>query len=298
MATPDGGARRGESALTRSLHCLSVRIGGRRCNGVETTLAFETIRYERLDGWVRITLDRPDKLNAFNGAMHDELGEALDQLAGDGARALLLTGAGRGFSAGQDLSDPEFPTGEGADVGAVLEHRYNPLIRRLRDLPLPVVAAVHGVAAGAGANVALACDLVVAGRSARFVQAFANLGLIPDAGGSWTLTRRVGEARALGLTLGGEPLSGEEAAAWGLIWKAVADDAVLVEAEALARRLAAGPTRAYALTKRAIRDAAVNDLDAQLGREADLQREAGHGEDFREGVRAFREKREPVFKGR
>ena len=184
-------------------------------------MAFETIRYEVRDGWVRVTLNRPDKLNAFNATMHDELAAALDQVRRDEARALLLTGEGRGFSAGQDLADPEFPTGEGADVGAVLESRYNPLVRRLKELPLPVVAAVHGIAAGAGANVALACDLVVAGRGASFVQAFAKVGLIPDAGGTWTLTRRLGEARALGLALTGAPLSGEDAAAWGLIWKAV-----------------------------------------------------------------------------
>jgi 2-(1,2-epoxy-1,2-dihydrophenyl)acetyl-CoA isomerase len=261
-------------------------------------LAFETIRYDGRDGWVRVSLNRPDKLNAVDATMHEELAAALEQVRRDGARALLLTGEGRGFSAGQDLGDPSFPTGEGADVGAVLEHRYNPLVRQLRDLPMPTIAAVHGVAAGAGANLALACDLVLAGRGARFIQSFAKLGLIPDAGGTWTLTRRLGEARALGLALTGDPLSGADAAAWGLIWKAVDDDAVLAEAETLAARLAAGPTRAFALTKRAIRDAAVNDLDAQLGREADLQREAGHGEDFREGVRAFLDKREPVFKGR
>ncbi|MFP4126535.1 MAG: enoyl-CoA hydratase-related protein [Alphaproteobacteria bacterium] len=258
-------------------------------------MAFETIRYESRDGWVHLSLDRPDKLNAIDAAMHAELTSALEQVRGDAARALLLTGAGHGFCAGQDLADPDFPTGEGADLGAVLEHRYNPL---LRELPLPTIAAVHGVAAGAGANLALACDLVVAGRGARFIQSFAKVGLIPDAGGTWTLTRRLGEARALGLALTAEPLTGEQAAAWGLIWQAVDDDAVLAEGEALAARLAAGPTRAFALTKRAIRDAAVNGLDAQLGREADLQREAGHGEDFREGVRAFLDKREPVFKGR
>jgi len=261
-------------------------------------LAFETIRYEARDGWVRITLNRPEQLNAFNATMHDELAAALDQVRRDEVRALLLAGEGRGFSAGQDLADPEFPTGEGADVGAVLESRYNPLVRRLKELPLPVVAAVHGVAAGAGANIALACDLVIAGRSARFIQAFARVGLIPDAGGTWTLTRRLGEARALGLALTGEPLSGADAAAWGLIWKAVDDDALPTAAEALVAELATGPTRAFALTKRAIRDAAGNDFDVQLGREADLQREAGHGEDFREGVRAFLDKRDPVFKGR
>jgi 2-(1,2-epoxy-1,2-dihydrophenyl)acetyl-CoA isomerase len=261
-------------------------------------VAFDTISYDERDGRVRITLDRPDKLNPFDAAMHEDLAAALEQARRDQARALLLTGAGRGFSAGQDLNDPEFPTGEGADLGAVLEQRYNPLVRHLRELPMPTIAAVHGVAAGAGANIALACDLVVAGRGARFIQSFARVGLIPDAGGTWMLARRLGEARALGLALTSDPITGEQAAAWGLIWKAVDDAAVLDEAEALAARLAAGPTRAFALTKRAIRDAAVNDLDAQLGREADLQREAGHGADFREGVRAFHEKREPVFKGR
>ncbi|NBB68728.1 MAG: 2-(1,2-epoxy-1,2-dihydrophenyl)acetyl-CoA isomerase [Alphaproteobacteria bacterium] len=261
-------------------------------------MAFDTIRYDDRDGWVHLTLNRPDVLNALDAPMHDELAAALGQVRGDGARALVLSGAGRGFCAGQDLRDPTFPTGEGADLGAILESRYNPLVRTLGELPLPTIAAVHGVAADAGANLALACDLVLAGRGARFVQSFARLGLIPDTGGTWTLTRRVGEARALGLALTGEPVTGEEAAAWGLIWKAVDDDAVLEAAEALAVRLAAGPTRAFALTKRAIRAAAVNDLDAQLGREADLQREAGHGEDFREGVRAVLDEREPVFKGR
>lgn len=259
---------------------------------------FETVLLDQRDGWAHVTLNRPDKLNAFDGRMHDELRRALDAVAGAGHRALLLSGAGRAFSAGQDLADPDFPTGAEADLGVTLENRYNPLVRTIRALPMPVVAAVQGVAAGAGANIALACDIVIAGREARFIQAFARLGLVPDAGGTWTLARRLGEARALGLALTGEPLSGADAAAAGLIWKAVADTTVLDEAAALAERFARGPTRGYALTKRAIRAALVNDLDTQLDLERDLQREAGRTEDHREGVRAFLEKRSPVFEGR
>ncbi|MFW5834797.1 MAG: 2-(1,2-epoxy-1,2-dihydrophenyl)acetyl-CoA isomerase PaaG [Pseudomonadota bacterium] len=261
-------------------------------------MPFETILYEPQDGWARLTLDRPDKINAFDTAMHDELQAALDRVEADGLRALVLTGAGRGFCSGQDLADRDFPTGENPDLGATLERYYGPLVRRLRALPLPVIAAVHGVAAGAGANVALACDVVIAGRSARFVQAFAKLGLIPDAGGTWTLTRRIGEARALGLALTAEPITGEQAAAMGLIWKAVDDDAVLEEAEKLAATFARGPTKGYALTKRAIQAAATNDFDTQLDLERDLQREAGRTADYREGVRAFLEKRAARFEGR
>lgn len=261
-------------------------------------MAFETLLYAAEDGWARITLNRPDKLNAFTRQMHEDLRAALDRVETEGQRALVLTGAGRGFCAGQDLADRDFPTGEQPDLGATLDGLYNPLVRRLRALPLPVIAAVHGVAAGAGANVALACDLVVAGRTARFVQAFAKLGLVPDAGGTATLTQRLGTARAMGLALTGEPLSGEVAAAWGLIWRAVDDDRVLVEAEALARSFAAGPTRGYALTKRAIQHAADHGFDAQLDVERDLQREAGRTADYREGVRAFLEKRPPRFEGR
>lgn len=258
----------------------------------------EMVLCEVRDGWARLTLNRPDKLNAFDGALHTALRQALDRVVAEGIRAIVLTGAGRGFSAGQDLADPDLPTDGRGDLGATLDAHYNPLIRRLRSLPLPVIAAVHGVAAGAGANIALACDIVVAGENARFIQAFAKLGLIPDAGGTWTLTRHLGPARAMGLALTAEPLTGADAAGWGLIWKAVPDDRVLAEAEALAAELAQGPTRAYALTKRAIQEAAFNDLDGQLGREQDLQREAGHSEDYVEGVRAFLEKRPPVFRGR
>ena len=261
-------------------------------------MTFETIRYEAKAGWALVTLHRPDKLNAFTSAMHRELQVALDRLEAEGMRALVLTGAGRAFSAGQDLADRDFPTNETPDLGATLERYYAPLVRRIRALPLPVIAAVNGVAAGAGANVALACDVVIAGRTARFIQAFAKLGLIPDAGGTFTLARRLGEARAMGLALTAEPLSGEEAARWGLIWKAVDDDAVLTEAEAMAEAFAQGPTQGYALTKRAIQEAADNGFDAQLHVECRLQREAGRTADYREGVRAFLEKRQPRFVGR
>ncbi len=261
-------------------------------------MTVSTIRYEPMAGWARITLHRPDKLNAFTAAMHTELRVALDRVVADGMRALVLTGAGRAFSAGQDLADRDFPTGEQPDLGATLERDYAPLVRRIRALELPVIAAVHGVAAGAGANVALACDVVIAGRSARFVQAFAKLGLVPDAGGTFTLARHLGPARAMGLALTAEPLTGEQAAAWGLIWRAVDDDRVLAEADALAAAFADGPTRGFALTKRAIQRAQEQGFDAQLDAERDLQREAGRTADYREGVRAFLEKRAPRFVGR
>ena len=261
-------------------------------------MAFETIRYDGRDGRIRVTLARPDQRNALSATMVEELAEALERARRDEARALLLTAEGPDFAVGPEPSDRDFPSGEGVDLGAFVESRFNPLLRRLRGLPLPTVAAVQGLAAGAGANLALACDLVLAGGTARFVQDAATLALIPDAGGTWTLTRRLGEARAIGLVLTGEPLSGEAAARWGLIWRAVDDAALADEAEALAGRLAAGPTRAFALAKRAIRDAAVNDLDAQLGREADLQREAGHGEDFHAALEARGTGAAPVFTGR
>jgi len=213
-------------------------------------------------------------------------------------RALLLTGAGRGFCAGQDLSDRSFPTGEAPDLGATLERLYNPLVRRLRALPKPVVCAVNGVAAGAGANLALACDLVLAARSARFIQAFCRIGLIPDCGGTWLLPRLVGEARAKALALLGEPLSAEQAEAWGLIWQVCDDEALLPTAHALCARLASQPTRALGLIKQAIQAGATNDLDTQLDLERDLQRAAGQGDDYREGVAAFLAKRPPAFTGR
>lgn len=254
---------------------------------------------ENLDaGVLRLTLNRPDKLNAFNDEMHEALRACIDRAARDGAvRAVLLTGSGRGFCAGQDLGvrDPRHGT---PDLGHSLDTFYNPLIRSLRGLEKPVVCAVNGVAAGAGANIALACDITLAARSARFIQSFARIGLVPDSGGTWSIARLVGEARAKALALTAEPLSAETAVAWGLIWRVVDDDQLVAEATTLAAGLAAGPTRGLGLTKRAIQAAAVNSLDRQLDLERDLQREAGRTADYAEGVAAFLEKRNPEFKGR
>jgi 2-(1,2-epoxy-1,2-dihydrophenyl)acetyl-CoA isomerase len=251
-------------------------------------------------GVLTLTLNRPDKLNAFNEAMHRALRAGFERAAEDAAvRAVLLTGAGRGFSAGQDLGDRDPRKGGAApDLGATLETFYNPTLRLIRALEKPVVCAVNGVAAGAGANIALACDIVLAARSARFIQAFAKIGLVPDSGGSWSLPRILGEPRAKALALLAVPLDAETAAAWGLIWKAVDDAALLDEARGIALRLAVGPTRGLGLTKRAIQAAAGNSLDAQLDLERDLQREAGRTADYAEGVAAFLEKRKPEFTGR
>lgn len=259
-----------------------------------------TVLLSRDGGVAVLTLNRPDKLNSFTVAMHEELARHLDAIAADAElRAVLLTGAGRAFCAGQDLSDRVMGDGDAPpDLGETLERWYLPLVRRLRNLEKPVVCAVNGVAAGAGANVALACDIVIAARSASFIQAFCKIGLIPDAGGTYTLPRLVGEARAKGLALLGDKLPAEEAAAWGLIWRVVDDANLMDEATALVRRLAAGPTRGLGLTKRALNASFANDLDAQLDLERDLQREAGRTEDYREGVQAFLEKRPPRFQGR
>jgi 2-(1,2-epoxy-1,2-dihydrophenyl)acetyl-CoA isomerase len=248
-------------------------------------------------GVLSLTLNRPDKLNAFTPEMHKLLRDALEQAIDDpGARAVLLTGAGRGFCAGQDLSERKADAP--IDLSVSLGSNYNPLVRRLRALPKPVVCAVNGVAAGAGANIALACDIVLAARSASFVQSFAKLGLVPDSGGTYFLPRLVGSARAMGLALLGERLSAEDAERWGLIWK-VCDDARLTdEATELARRLAAGPTKGYGLVKKALYASSGNLLDAQLDLERDLQREAGFSEDYREGVAAFLQKRPPAYKGK
>ena len=263
-------------------------------------MAFETILFSIKDGAARLTLNRPDRLNSFTVEMHGEVRAALDEIENDRTvRTLLITGAGRGFCAGQDLSDRAVAPGEGGvDLGESLEERYNPLIRRLTALPMPVVCAVNGVAAGAGANIAFAADIVIAAKSAKFIQSFANIGLVPDSGGTWALPRLAGQARALGLALTGEPLSAEKAAEWGLIWKAVDDDKLMEEADALIAKFASGPTRGLAETKRAIRTAFSRDLDEQLDLERDLQRALGRTEDYREGVEAFLNKRKPVFKGR
>ncbi len=259
-------------------------------------MQYETIRFDISGGIARLTLDRPDRLNSFTVQMHEEVADALGRL--EGARTLVLTGAGRVFCAGQDLNDRAVAPGEAVDLGESVERRYNPLIRRLTSLPMPVIARVNGVAAGAGANIALACDIVIAARSARFIQSFAAIGLIPDSGGTWVLPRLVGQARALGLALTGEPLTAERAAEWGLIWKAVDDEVLDAEVDALAARFAAGPTRGLAEIKRMIRTSWGQSLDAELDRQRDAMRELGYSDDYREGVAAFMEKRAPRFTGR
>ncbi|CAA7627478.1 2-(1,2-epoxy-1,2-dihydrophenyl)acetyl-CoA isomerase PaaG [Magnetospirillum sp. SS-4] len=258
-----------------------------------------TILAETTDGVTTITLNRPDKLNCFNAAMHDELRAAIAAAAANGSRCLVLTGAGRAFCAGQDLADrvrgPDDPP---PDLGASLDARYNPLIRALSALEMPVVCAVNGIAAGAGANLALAADIVVAARSASFVQSFCKVGLIPDSGGTWTLPRLVGRARATALMMLGDKVGAEQAEAWGMIWRCVDDDQLMPLVSAMARHLAQQPTRGLALTRRALAASGRNGLDAQLDLERDLQAEAGRTLDYREGVAAFMEKRPPRFEGR
>ena len=258
---------------------------------------YESILYQNADGIARITLNRPDRLNSFTSSMHAEVRDALAQVSADkSARVLLLTGAGRGFCAGQDLSDRAVAPGETpVDLGESIENNYRPLVLGLRDLPLPVVCAVNGVAAGAGANIALACDIVIAARPASFIQAFCKIGLIPDSGGTYFLPRLVGTARAMGLAMLGDKLSAEQAEQWGLIWKCVDDAALASTADALLAQLAQAPTRGLAAIKRALQAGAGNTLDAQLALERDLQRELGFGADYREGVAAFLEKRTPRF---
>lgn len=247
-------------------------------------------------GIARITLNRPDRLNSFTAAMHAELRDALDQVAAT-ARVIVLTGAGRGFCAGQDLNDRAVTPGQAVDLGETVEASWNPLIRRLAALDQPVIARVNGVAAGAGANIALACDLVVAGRSAKFIQSFANLGLIPDSGGSWHLPRVVGQARALGLALTAEPLAAERAADWGMIWKCVDDDALDAEVDALATKLASLPPLGLAAIKQIIRTSGERTLSQELDLQRDEMRRLGFTQDYREGVAAFLEKRPAVYRG-
>ena len=255
---------------------------------------------EDLGGYVQITLNRPEKLNSFNEAQHRALKAALDAAAkDDSVRAILLTGAGRGFCAGQDLSDRVQPEGGAApDLGATIEAFYNPLIRTMRALNKPIVCAVNGVAAGAGANIALNCDIVLAAKSATFVQAFAKIGLIPDSGGTWVLPRLIGEARAKALVLTAAPVKGEEAERMGMIWKAVDDHMLMHEAQSLCAAFASAPTVGLGLAKQTLQAAFDNSLDAQLDLERDTQRKAGRTADYAEGTRAFMEKRKPNFTGR
>jgi 2-(1,2-epoxy-1,2-dihydrophenyl)acetyl-CoA isomerase len=262
-------------------------------------MSYDTIVFN-VDGAIaRLTLNRPDKLNSFNTHMHGEVQHALGSLPASGARVLVLTGAGRGFCAGQDLGDRAVaPGAQGIDLGESIDKHYKPLVLALHQLPMPVIAAVNGVAAGAGANIALACDLVIAARSASFVQAFAKLGLLPDSGGTWSLPRLVGLSRALGLTLLGNKLTAEQAAAWGMIWQCVDDTEFGSTVDALAQQLAAAPTRGLAWTKAAIRGSWQHSLAEQLDIERDAQRELGRSADYAEGVAAFVGKRAPRFTGR
>ena len=259
----------------------------------------QTILTDDHGTWVEVTLNRPDRLNSFNDQMHATLRGALESAIADGKRAILLTGAGRGFCAGQDLGDrdPE-KMSEPPDLGRTLRELYNPLVRLLRDAPMPVICAVNGVAAGAGANLALACDIVLAADTATFIQSFANVGLIPDAGGSWHLTRLLGPARAKALAMTAEPVNARQAEEWGMIWKALPAHEIMAEARALAERLAQGPTNGLAHTKKAVNAALTNTLDAQLDLEAQFQKTCGQSADYAEGVAAFLQKRAPEFRGR
>jgi 2-(1,2-epoxy-1,2-dihydrophenyl)acetyl-CoA isomerase len=260
---------------------------------------YENITFQVADGVALLTLNRPDKLNSFTQAMHLEVRAALDAVRADSSvRVLLLTGAGRGFCAGQDLSDRAVEPGfDGVDLGHSVETYYAPLVMTLKTLPMPVICAVNGVAAGAGANLALACDIVLAGASASFVEVFCKLGLIPDTGGTWHLPRLVGHARAMGMAMLGEKITAEKAEQWGLIWKCVPDAALMDEALAMARHFATAPTKGLAYTKQALAASDANTLEQQLKLEGQMMRELGYSHDYREGVAAFLAKRAPNFKG-
>lgn len=259
---------------------------------------FETILFSLDAGIARLTLNRPERLNAFNERMHIEVAEALGRIEAEpSVRVLLLTGSGRGFCAGQDLSERDVDAGP-LDLGRATAIYYNPLIRRVAALKCPVVCAVNGVAAGAGVNIALSCDMVLARRSAKFVQAFSTIGLIPDAGGTWVLPHLIGQARALGFTLAGGTVSAVQAEQWGLIWRAIEDEAFVAEVESLTAQLANAPTQGLAAAKQAIRGAWSATLEEQLALESRMQRDCGLTEDYKEGVNAFKARRPPRFQGR
>ncbi len=260
---------------------------------------YDNIRFDIDDGVAQITLNRPDKLNSFTQAMHRDVRSALDEVKADqSVRVLVLTGAGRGFCAGQDLSERSEEPGQELDLGDSVEKNYAPLVQALRDLPMPVVCAVNGVAAGAGANLALACDIVLAAKSASFVEVFCKLGLIPDTGGTYFLPRLIGSARAMGLALLGEKLTAERAESWGLIWKCVPDEDLVQQTQELARHFASAPTKGLAFTKQALHASASNTLQQQLTLECMMMSELGNSFDYREGVAAFMDKRAPQFKGK
>lgn len=256
-------------------------------------MTYQTLGYDVAGGVATITLNRPEVMNGLDAAMRREIVDAIGA-AGVEARALVLTGAGRAFCSGQDLGEAQAVD---PDFGRILREEYEPMLRALIEAPIPTIAAVNGAAAGAGANLALAADVVIAARSAVFVQAFARIGLIPDAGGTWILPRSVGLARAMGAALFAEPVPAETAAEWGMIWQAVPDEDFAATVAARAAQLAAGPTLAYRLTRQAMREGLSRDLEAQLAVEAALQGEAGRSRDFREGVAAFLEKRPARYEG-
>jgi len=258
----------------------------------------DTILVQSHENWCEITLNRPDRLNSFNDEMHLALRRALETAKDTGARAVLLTGAGRGFCAGQDLGDRDPSKMDGPpDLGATVRTYYAPLVRQIRALACPVVCAVNGVAAGAGANLALACDIVLAAESAKFIQSFSKVGLIPDTGGSWHLPRLLGEARAKGLAFTAEPLTAQRAEDWGLIWKCLPDGELMPTTREMVAQFANGPTLGYGLTKAAIQAAPTQTLSDQLDLEAGYMKTCGESADYAEGVRAFLEKRPAAFKG-